>query len=77
MQHVFVHFLEEIEDTKKTFKNQLTFNLIVCVLAILSRYLFKNQCFDISQTILRFKNVLHKLKTSKGKSNLGRLEIEF
>ena len=24
-QHVFVHFLEEIEDTKKTFRNYLTF----------------------------------------------------
>ena len=25
MQHVFVRFLEEIEDTKKTFQNYLTF----------------------------------------------------
>ena len=24
-QLVFIHFLEEIEDTKKTFQNQLTF----------------------------------------------------
>ena len=26
MQPVFIHFLEEIEDTKKTFRNYLTFN---------------------------------------------------
>ena len=26
MRRVFVRFLEEIEDTKKTFKNYLTFN---------------------------------------------------
>ena len=26
MRHVFVHFLEEIEDTKNTFQNYLTFN---------------------------------------------------
>ena len=26
MRRVFVHFLEEIEDTKKTFRNYLTFS---------------------------------------------------
>ena len=27
MRRVFVHFVEEIEDTKKTFRNYLTFNM--------------------------------------------------
>ena len=30
MRGVFVHFLEEIEDTKKTFTNYLTFSYIFC-----------------------------------------------
>ena len=31
MRHVFVHFLGEIEDTKKTFRNYLTFNKKVTI----------------------------------------------
>ena len=26
MQHIFIRFLEEIEDTRKTFRNYLTFD---------------------------------------------------
>ena len=29
MRRVFVHFLEEIEDTKKTFRNYLTFTMMI------------------------------------------------
>ena len=42
MRRVFVHFLEEIEDTKKTFRNYLTFSTLGLTLRLFIAYVISN-----------------------------------
>ena len=41
-RRVFVHFLEEIEDTKKTFRNYLTFSTLGLTLRLFIAYVISN-----------------------------------
>ena len=53
MQHVFVHFLEEIEVTKKTFRNYLTFTIMYLFLQKNPMYL----CYQATISCMNIKNM--------------------
>ena len=60
MRHVFVRFLEEIEDSKKAFRNYLTFNVILKWSPTVGRNIQSRKIDQVRQNFFSLKFQINK-----------------